>query len=72
MEKHIIDFLDYLKYERGASENTVDAYARDLKKFIYFLKERNASGKYPELEEISVKTSGDLLADFLKANREAR
>lgn len=54
MEKHIIGFLDYLKYERGASENTLDAYARDLKKFFYFLKANNSSGKYPEVKDISV------------------
>jgi len=33
-------FLDYLLVEKGASENTRLAYARDLKKFLYFLKKR--------------------------------
>jgi integrase/recombinase XerC len=54
VEKHIIDFLNYLKYERGSSGNTLDAYARDLKKFFHFLKEHNSAGEYPEAKDISV------------------
>jgi integrase/recombinase XerD len=33
----VSDYLNYLRIERGLSRNTIDAYRRDLKKFILFL-----------------------------------
>lgn len=36
--KHIEDFLNYLTLERGYSPNTIEAYRRDLKDFLNFLK----------------------------------
>ena len=33
----IIEFQNYLKIERGLSENTIDSYVRDLKKLTFFL-----------------------------------
>jgi len=38
--KYIGDYLDYLKYERALSENTISSYRYDLKSFdLYFNKE---------------------------------
>lgn len=54
MGTHLSAFLDYLKYERGASENTLDAYSRDLRKFFSFLKEAGPNEKYPDVEVISI------------------
>ena len=34
------DFLDYVRYERGMSLNTVDAYGRDLRRYGEWLGER--------------------------------
>lgn len=34
------DFLDHLRFERGASERTLDSYGRDLDRLTVFLKER--------------------------------
>ena len=31
----IIDFLDFLRYEKGSSENTLIGYERDLKHFFW-------------------------------------
>jgi tyrosine recombinase XerC len=52
VETHVSAFLDYLKYERGASDNTLDAYSRDLRKFISFLKEASPCEKYPDVKDI--------------------
>jgi integrase/recombinase XerD len=39
-ESHVVDFLDMLASERGASQNTIDAYASDLEGYFGFLSER--------------------------------
>lgn len=36
MEEYIRDFLDFIKIERGYSENTIKAYEEDLKQFSKF------------------------------------
>ena len=36
MQKGIDGFLDYLRYERNRSENTVESYRRDLEAFQQF------------------------------------
>ncbi|MHC4616241.1 MAG: site-specific tyrosine recombinase [Planctomycetota bacterium] len=41
--RHVKDFLDYLTVEAGLSNNTVLAYARDLKGFLGFCKSNNVS-----------------------------
>ena len=37
------DFLEFLKYEKGYSNNTVQAYDRDITKFLIFLTEKSVS-----------------------------
>jgi integrase/recombinase XerD len=39
-ENHVVDFLDMLASERGASQNTIDAYTSDLEGYFGFLSER--------------------------------
>jgi len=36
-EKVLTEFLEYLRIERGMSENTVDAYRRDVQQYLSFL-----------------------------------
>ena len=38
MANHLLDFLDYLRYERGASENTVSSYESDIEQFYQYLR----------------------------------
>jgi integrase/recombinase XerD len=40
---HVADFLAMLSAERGASTNTIEAYAADLEDFLRFLSERGVS-----------------------------
>ena len=37
------DFLEFLKYEKGYSNNTVQAYDRDITKFLIFLTEKSVN-----------------------------
>ncbi len=40
MKKYLEGFLEYLKFEKGLSENTLEAYGRDLAKFLTYLKQQ--------------------------------
>lgn len=40
MRRHVDEFLGHMAVERGASQNTVDAYRRDLAAYVTFLEER--------------------------------
>ena len=40
MEAAIRSFLSYLRVEKALSQNTIDAYRRDLEKFSAFATER--------------------------------
>ena len=56
-------FLDHLTFERGLSERTLSAYARDLRKLFHFMADRGRAGP----EGI---TSGDL-REFVFSLKEA-
>lgn len=43
-ESEIKGFQNYLKVERGLSENSIHAYVTDLQKLVYFLKDTGISG----------------------------
>ncbi len=40
MDDLLDSFLSYLVVEKGLSENTLESYGRDLKKFLLFIKSR--------------------------------
>lgn len=42
------DFINYLRYERNYSECTIVAYRKDLLQFIAYLKELDATIRFPE------------------------
>lgn len=43
MKEEVEEFLSYLSIERGLAKNTIDAYRRDLAKFITFLSRKGIS-----------------------------
>ena len=69
MEAHLSAFLDYLKYERGASDNTLDAYSRDLRKFFSFLKAAGSKEKYPDIEAIRVEDIRKFIGGLFRAKQ---
>ena len=40
MSNYLLDFLEYLKYERGASDNTIASYENDIEQFYEFVREQ--------------------------------
>ncbi|MGE5396884.1 MAG: site-specific tyrosine recombinase XerD [Chitinophagales bacterium] len=43
MEKDVGAFVEYLRFEKGLSENTQEAYRRDITKFVAFLRKKNVN-----------------------------
>ena len=62
MDDLLDSFLSYLVVEKGLSENTLESYGRDLKKFLLFIKSRGITSA----REIKY---GDIL-DFMIHSRE--
>ncbi|MFT9098160.1 site-specific tyrosine recombinase XerD [Liquorilactobacillus sp.] len=58
MKNTILDYIHYLKVERGLSENTVNSYQNDLMQFIVFLKTR-------QVDNFKIITR-QLIVDFLE------
>ena len=47
----ILDYNHYLNIERGLSENTIDNYIRDIKKFVAFLEKKEVSSSPIQITE---------------------
>ena len=58
------EFLDYLSYEAGLSDNTILAYGRDLRAFLEHCK----SGKINELSDISAVLIQHYIRDLTKGS----
>ncbi|PIS00315.1 MAG: tyrosine recombinase [Chlamydiae bacterium CG10_big_fil_rev_8_21_14_0_10_35_9] len=41
MQQHLVDFIFYLKVEKGLSKNTLEAYQSDIESFLSFKKDKN-------------------------------
>jgi len=63
----IAAFLNYIKVEKGLSENTIMAYTRDLHKFAGFLKERRQ-----KLEDVNRETIVDFLGGLYRQRLDSR
>lgn len=52
MDKKIDDFIEYLKYERNYSDNTVDSYKKDIIEYSTFLNIKNINYKDIKYDEV--------------------
>ena len=43
MQRYIVTFMEYIGFEKGLTENTQDAYKRDLNKFLTYLRQHHPS-----------------------------
>ncbi|MGE5405423.1 MAG: site-specific tyrosine recombinase XerD [Candidatus Saccharibacteria bacterium] len=63
MERYLDLFIDYLKFERGLSENTQEAYRRDIAKFMAFLRDNK---KIADVRDIKRSDILDFLGQLLE------
>ena len=56
-EKLINEFIDYLRFEKKYSENTIDSYKRDLKKTNNYLKKEFTNLTKKDIENYIQKLS---------------
>ena len=66
MEQMLNEFLGYLTVEKGLSRNTTQAYKRDLKKYLLFLKSREIK----KLSDVTPIIITEFL-DFLRGQKQA-
>ena len=52
MDKNISNFIEYLKYERNYSDNTVDSYKKDIIEYSTFLNIKNINYKDIKYDEV--------------------
>ena len=54
-QQALIDYLDYLKIERGLSQNSIDNYAFDIKKLMGYLEEQSINNSAIEIDSETIK-----------------
>ncbi len=70
--RHIDAFLEMLGAERGAADNTISAYKRDLEDFSAFLASRGRSLEAAELADISAYVTASSQAGLKSSSRARR
>lgn len=53
---HLEDFINFIKFEKRYSENTVQAYNKDIEQFIVFAKEQFNINTIQEIDFISIRS----------------
>jgi integrase/recombinase XerD len=71
-DRHVTEFLDMLGAERGASQNTLDAYASDLAGFLQHLSELGVSSRAAKPQHIQSFIAGLADAGQAAASRARR
>lgn len=58
MEKHLLEFIHFLKDEQNLSNNTISAYRRDIKGFLSYLDER-------KVKDVLIQIDHRVIRDYL-------
>jgi len=68
----ILDYNHYLNIERGLSENTIDNYIRDIKKFVTFLEKKGISSSPINITEEFIQEFVYEIAKKISSRSQAR
>ena len=58
MQEHLTKYFNYLLIERGVSQNTLESYGRDLRRFVFFIEEHK---KINDIKDVMP----EIIVDFL-------
>lgn len=72
MNRHVDSFLGYLAAERGLAPNTLEAYGRDLARYLDFLERQGAARPEEVTSALILHFLGELTAAGLAARSRAR
>lgn len=72
MNQYMDHFLNYLTVERGLSSNTLDAYGRDLSRYLDYLEDNRVTGLDKITPAVVLRFLGSLKGQGLSARSRAR
>src|SRR5512143_2698882 len=55
MANYLLDFLEYLRYERGASDNTITSYENDIEQFYEYLRETQKAVDLTSVDNMDIR-----------------
>ncbi len=67
-DRYIENFIDYLKIEKGLSENSIKSYKNDLNQFMLYLAEK----KITDINKINIEVLTDFFISLKKMNIHSR
>ncbi len=65
----IQDFLSYIKVQKGYSQNTIRAYAADLKDFFAFLSSHQGFGEEDSIDDITIHNIRSYVGSIYKSHK---
>jgi len=69
MQELLAKYFNYLLIERGVAQNTLEAYGRDLRRFLLFVQEQKGLTQLPEVTpEVIIEYLTQIKREGLSAN----
>ncbi|WP_170007536.1 site-specific tyrosine recombinase XerD [Bacillus fonticola] len=69
MKDELLDFLRYLRLERGRSENTIEAYHRDITRYVQYLESVEQLTNWKDVERLHIVQFFQFLQEEGKSTR---
>lgn len=69
IERLILDFLNHIKIQKGYSQNTVRAYARDLRDFFDFLRSHEGFHEKDTINDITIHNLRSYIGSLYKTHK---